>query len=444
MLSHIQRIVLLLFLLVDRSYAQNQMTLPRTGGNFQQPGSFGASQSPPGRNPLNADPRAARARSSTAMTPTERQALFSSALSRGRSSASKPEEAYTRLFNTPNDLGHFLGGGTTVTGFDGLVATSELPIAGGTGRINVADNNKALPADRVYFDYRHYNGALTADASQFIVGPAQETFDVNNTVIGIEKTFGANKNVSLEARIPFVSRMTFDTPNFGLEGGRGGNISLIGKGLLAIGEDYSLVAGLGVTLPTGTDVSGQLNGMQYQVQNEAVYLTPYVAMLLAPDAETTAFIPECFYTPCMGEIIDRSSFQFFAQTNVAVRSQKVVLPGFGISNEFREQSILMLDAAYAFKFCEKPENRFLKRLDGILELHYASAIDHGRPVTVGPVFNSLTFAETFQSYQLNLTSGFSAAIRENTRLQIGAAVPLSLEPRRAFDAEFIISLNQYF
>ena len=444
MLSHIQRIVLLLFLLVDRSYAQNQMNQPRPGGNFQQPGSFGASQSPYGRNPINADPRAARARSSRPMTPTERQAMFSSALSRGGSSDSESSESYSRLFRTPNELGHFLGGGTTVTGFDGLVATSELPIAGGTGRINVADNNKALPTNRVYFDYRHYSSALTADASQFNVGPASKTFDVNNTLFGIEKTFGADQHVSVEARIPVVSRMTFDTPNFGLEGGRGGNISLIGKGVIARGECDSLVAGLGLTLPTGTDVSGQLNGMNYSVHNEAIYLTPFVAILLAPDTETTAFIPNFFSTPCMGKIMDRSSFQFFAQTNVAVRSQKVVLPGFGISDDFREQSILMLDAAYAFKFCEKPENRFLKRLDGILELHYASAIDHGNPVTVGPAFNSLTFAETFKSDQFNLASGLSAAIRENTRLQIGAAVPLYLEPRRAFDAEFIISLNQFF
>lgn len=38
--------------------------------------------------------------------------------------------------------------------------TADIPAAGGNARFNLADNNKGLPQNRVFFEYRRFNTAI--------------------------------------------------------------------------------------------------------------------------------------------------------------------------------------------------------------------------------------------------------------------------------------------
>ena len=348
---------------------------------------------------------------------------------------------YSRSLRAPNELGHFLPGGTLVTGFDGLTATSILPLAAGIGRLNIADNNKAVPQNRVFFDYRHYHNAVTADASNFIFDNQKRVYNVDSYTFGAEKTFGEEELISLEFRLPFAGAMTFDTFNFGVDGGNMGNASLISKGVLSIDYDHSIVTGLALSFPTGSDASGQVNGFNYTVHNESTYISPYLALLLQPGGSEQ--LTRGSGATCIDKFLGRSSFQIFGQANIPASSHSVDAAGIDVGG-FKEDSLLMLDGSYAFNFCNKPDNRIVTALDGIAELHYARSIGGGNALTFNDgFFTAVSLAGAAPAEMLNFTSGLSAEIRENTRLRVGASVPLMMD-KRTFDAEFIVSLNHFF
>ncbi len=45
---------------------------------------------------------------------------------------------------------------TDVAAVSTAVTTADLPLAGGVRGLLVAEHNKALPVDRIYFNYNHY------------------------------------------------------------------------------------------------------------------------------------------------------------------------------------------------------------------------------------------------------------------------------------------------
>ena len=54
-----------------------------------------------------------------------------------------------------------------------MFGTFDLPLAGGTRRLKVGENNSALVQDRIELLYNHYHNALNEDASGFVGDPAQ-------------------------------------------------------------------------------------------------------------------------------------------------------------------------------------------------------------------------------------------------------------------------------
>jgi hypothetical protein len=159
---------------------------------------------------------------------------------------------------------------------DGLIATTDLPLAGGARRMKVAANNRALPQDRVIFQYQMFVSALSADASRFNVGPDSRTINLHQYTIGFEKTF-AEGMASIDVRMPFTNQLELATPNFGAEGGQIGNLNVKLKAALFADETYCFSAGMGFEAPTGSPVTFQGNGSQYVVDNEAFFLQPFLA-----------------------------------------------------------------------------------------------------------------------------------------------------------------------
>jgi len=131
---------------------------------------------------------------------------------------------FERKLVTPNELGHFIWGGTSVSnGTD----TAVLPLAAGLGRVAVADTNRALPQNRVFLDYRRYTNAFQSIESFEGIAP-----DVDSFIFGFEKILDEDERFSVEVRMPFASSALVNEVDINASSGKVGNITVIGKGLV--------------------------------------------------------------------------------------------------------------------------------------------------------------------------------------------------------------------
>ena len=129
--------------------------------------------------------------------------------------------------DTPNMIGDFIGytgsvffSTTTAGSLETSTGTFELPAS---GRIpKVAENNSAIPRDRIYFAYNHFHNAYdsnsTIDPNDVDVDmmpiPAvfeERQFDQNRFTLGVEKTLFYG-DLSIEARMPLVTQIDYTTP----------------------------------------------------------------------------------------------------------------------------------------------------------------------------------------------------------------------------------------
>lgn len=124
-----------------------------------------------------------------------------------------------------------------------LGSNLNLMLAGG-GSYNVAENNKALPMDRVFFQYNGFANALPSN-------PGGQT-SLHMYSLGFEKTF-FDGLWSVDVRMPFNSGLAFNSNSLSSDSGNVGNLSMFLKGLLYKDESLAISSGLGIGLPTGSD-----------------------------------------------------------------------------------------------------------------------------------------------------------------------------------------------
>ncbi len=343
--------------------------------------------------------------------------------------------------------GSFFGSSGLVTARakDGQVGqlSADIPAAGGNARFNIADNNKGLPQNRVFFDYRHFNNAI----GSVVANPGQPLFvrrqNFDNFLFGIEKTLDEEGLVSIETRLPFSGNADVNKPGYSVEGGELGNIPFTWKQALFMEDSYSFVVGSTLVAPTGGDVTGQIFGSPFSVQNNAWHIAPFFGGMLTPQLansgnEFTSFLPDA--TP----LLNRTTFQYFGSVDFGLNDQGVVLPG-ALPGGFREPMLMFLSSAVVVNLFDGAEARNLTRLDGSVELHYAKNIGGGSSFVAGP--QGLLFSQSRVTELVNLTAGLSAEIRRNTRIQVAAVAPLSPSDsltHRAFDSELIFSINRFF
>ena len=157
----------------------------------------------------------------------------------------RPGDVTQRLTHVPDMFGDsFLHGQTLkVTQIladpaNSITTTLDLPVAGGS-HLLVAENNKALPTDRVYVNYNHFENALLYRVNQTTLAGTStldQRVSVDRGTFGLEKTF-LDGSWSAEIRVPFVGENDFFFfPNPGVADGVTavdsslfGNISLITK-----------------------------------------------------------------------------------------------------------------------------------------------------------------------------------------------------------------------
>ena len=187
------------------------------------------------------------------------------------------------------DASGFLGAGGTAgqlydsyAFYDYVVDVDSLVPGANVGFLKLAENVSPLPRDRVYMNYSYFNNALLGDMRQ----------DVNRFTPGLEKTF-YDGWTSIEVRTPFASTYAnsqFVDPNdpCGLTDGQAvefGNMSVIFKSIIALGQTWAWTGGMQVALPTAGDTivrSAPGGPTLVRVNNDSVRLMPFSGVIWAP------------------------------------------------------------------------------------------------------------------------------------------------------------------
>lgn len=181
------------------------------------------------------------------------------------------------LASTPNNTY------TSYAFYDYVVDTAVLTPGANVGFVKLTENVSPLPRDRVYFNYSYFHNALIGDIRN----------DVNRFTPGVEKTF-ADGWTSIEVRTPFAatvaSTQTIDPSDpCGLVDAQDvefGNMSVIFKSVIALGETWALTGGMQVMLPTADDVvvlAGPGGPAVVRVDNQSTRLMPFTGFIWAPN-----------------------------------------------------------------------------------------------------------------------------------------------------------------
>lgn len=172
---------------------------------------------------------------------------------------------------------------TSYAFYDYVVDTAVLTPGANVGFVKLSENVSPLPRDRVYFNYSYFHNALIGDIRN----------DVNRFTPGIEKTF-ADGWTSIEVRTPFAatvaSTQTIDPSDpcgvVDAQDVEFGNMSVIFKSVLALGDNWAITGGMQVMLPTADDVivlAGPGGPALVRVNNQSTRLMPFTGFIWAPN-----------------------------------------------------------------------------------------------------------------------------------------------------------------
>jgi hypothetical protein len=317
------------------------------------------------------------------------------------------------------------GTGKSQSGADFPRNVFQAPLGGG-GSYNIAENNTALPTDRIYFVYNAFYNAISA--SQGFGPQGVRSIDLHRYVAGFEKTFLDSK-MSIDVRMPLLSGFDITNPIYQSEMGNVGNLTMFLKGRIYSDEDIVLATGLGIGLPTGSDLTTQTVAPfapeSLVIRNQAVRLMPFVAGTM--------------------NISDNWFLQSFTQMNFAASGNEVVDQN-GVVGVFNEQHLFQSDLGVGRWLWQDSQRPVLKGLAGVLELHYTTTVQDSDVVGLnngsfltGSISNSANRQDL-----LNLTSGLQAQLGALSALRVGAVVPLRDQPDRVFDSEVQVSFNRKF
>lgn len=318
----------------------------------------------------------------------------------------------------PNMLGDTPGAGSIMSfvgGFGGV------PLTGGhaVGRFKVSENTSPVAQDRVFLNYNHLHNA-------YILGNPETDVNVDRFTLGIEKSFQDGLS-SIELRIPFASTVRSDLDIATLADSTGtefGDIALNFKRVLVQRRCAALSAGLGLTLPTGSDSTMTTPGGDVlAVENSSIHLDPYLGLILTPT--------------------DRLFTQLFLQFDIDTGSNEVLANG-APAGSVADQSLLCFDWSIGYWIYQTGccGNCGMAGIAPMFELHYTTTISDTDSVAV-PFGGTLEnrFGDT--TY-FNMTAGVVCATTSGWRLRVAAVAPLLDRRDRRFDTEFLVQANRRF
>lgn len=373
-------------------------------------------------------------------------------------------ERPTRISRVPDMFGDFFAGGGQLTiQYDGNMQqfnlVSDVPLAGGSRRVKVGENNKALTDDRVYFLYNHFHNALRAQSNvpPFANFPGQiKRVHVDRYTFGFEKSF-LDGLFSVEFRLPVSGTFRFDDEsvidpmNFAImnvQGGKAGNLAVLLKGQLLSTDSSAVSFGCGIDLPTGSDVRAnasffmqpmamvppEVDELSLVIHNEALHLLPFLAVSHAPS--------------------DNLFFHLFVQADVAASSNPVEamfmrVGGMGpqyVTNatigEYTEQNLLHVDLAAGHWLFRGRDAGVIRGLAGLVEVHYTTAIQDSDLVKAFfPPFTSVKLTNGLNRVDVaNLTAGVQLSLAGDSTIRVAGVVPVEKAvDNHFFDSEVWVS-----
>ncbi len=338
----------------------------------------------------------------------------------------RPRRSVMRLASVPNMFGDYFGPSEQIRVGGNFDSLADLPLTGGAARLRIAENNKALPMDRVYFMYHHFQNAMTTDHSQ--ASPNTLDQSVDRYTVGMERTF-ADGLWSVDVRIPFFEPYQFSSGTFAVSGGGVGNLDVVLKRRLAMTDTSVFAAGLGINMPTGSDVIMRADAVEIRLRNEAVHLSPFVGFLTVPN--------ECFF------------YQGFLQVDVPTDGNSVDYVNGGQSRApfgvLNEQTLLGIDLSAGRWLYRDPCAGCVTGLAALFELHYTTTLQDADEVAGAVDGASFQLGNTLNRIDMvNLSAGLHWELRGRTTVRVTGVVPLDDDHERPFDAEVHVSINRYF
>ena len=383
----------------------------------------------------------------TAMQPAPGAPAMSTRGSAAAPTRSSARPAMNRLASAPDMFGDFFMSGGNLNfarnnnGVPGeqSFGSFTVPGAGGSRRVKIAENNKAMPTDRLIFSYNHFENALQF-SSNTLGNPGaavRQTSPIDRCTIGIEKTF-LDGEYSCEVRMPFVSQFDFQTPAIVGNGGQIGNLAVILKKLLVEDEDFAVVVGMGIDIPTGSDFllddvgSNPAQPTRFNFHNDSLHLLPYTGFLFAGD--------------------DRPYFiNGFMQVDVATAGNRIeagrVNGPSRILGTFNEQNLLFLDLGTGYWLHrDDTGTNPLTSLATLLEFHYTTSLQDTDVVNATVFGRPINYRNNFNRFDIvNITTGVQARLWDNTSVRVAGVFPLgSRDDQRFFDSEVQVQINRQF
>ncbi len=301
----------------------------------------------------------------------------------------------------------------------------DLPLAGGSRRFK-NEHSRAMPTDRVFGTYHHFQNAL--EATSLTPGFRSTDANVDRFTLGVEKTF-ADGNASIEFRLPLSVPVSLSTQDAMYRTNAVGDLVVTLKGLLYSDESQAVSLGLAINTPTGNGLRVSLpnsgdDGAELTVSNNAVHLIPFLAYQAAPN--------------------DDFFFNGFLQIDTPANDNSVQFRSLG-QNQSREnfkltdQTLLYLDTSFGYWMFRDPEADFLTGLAGLLELHYTTALNRADVVSDNNQF--VTFgANSGRLDAVNMTFALHTEIARSTIIRVGYVTPLRDGNHRFFDHEFTVAV----
>ncbi|MDA1049493.1 MAG: hypothetical protein O3C40_03310 [Planctomycetota bacterium] len=356
-----------------------------------------------------------------------------------------------RLASVPDMFGDLLLRSGTITATETDVAAgstavtiADVPGPGGIRGSLIGEHNKALPVDRIYFNYNHYRSPLE-QVTTTTVPPTTvvNTIPVDRYTLGWEQTF-RDGCFSIELRMPFYGDpgLSFDVSavamndNVSIGGGLVGNATVIFKKIVYEDCDTVFSAGLGVEVPTGDDATTIIGRTRYEFANEAVHLSPFVAWMQTPNDIT---------------------FQHaFIQLGVPLNGNTIAFTGLeaggptGSFGEYNDQTLLHVNLAGGVWLHRDECAPLLTGVAALAELHYtttlqdADAVTGTRPVA-GPDTATLAYSNRAGNVDVvNLGTGLHLEVRNDTNVRVAGVFPITSSDNRFFDAELSVQVSRRY
>jgi hypothetical protein len=327
------------------------------------------------------------------------------------------------------------------------------PMIGGGPRLKISDNFSPIPRSRFFVQEHYFHnlfGATLTDVNGFASSGELNTREsVFVTTVGAE-FLSEDEKTSIEFRLPLIHapsiNSTLIASAFGPVASQSssnnpvGNLSLILKHVISEDRNYLMSGGIGVSLPTASDVTGNLAHVNYEVQNDTLNLIPFIAILFSPRNDVFIQLHSQIDVP-----IGNDNFAFTEQPLPYYTAQS------GTFGSYRESVLASMDIQTGCRLFSNPHSRSIRGVTAIVELRYTAALNdssgaagqagefYGDPAT--QVSAQLSQTSNRQDY-LNMTFGIQLDIRNDWHLRCGQVFPLI--DSNSFTAETLLQLERRF